>query len=132
VPLWIRPENATAKPIMSHDAASNNIVLKIDVPRRTGRKRKRGSEGPFSGDLDMPAASPEPSPDRPVGSFGRQDRPDDLLRRLRDNMTKYKVEALGIIKSTHRYRGLSDFQFITSDFPFLANVADHLLHMKGV
>jgi len=72
------------------------------VPKRTGRKRKRGSAGPWEGDAAMTD-----------GDASRQDGPAQLeledpttlKRKLRDNVGKYEVEALGLIKHTHRYRG---------------------------
>ncbi|KLO96500.1 hypothetical protein CEK26_006918 [Fusarium fujikuroi] len=41
IPLYLTPEIPFCKPIMSHNARSHNVVLKITVPKRTGRKRKR-------------------------------------------------------------------------------------------
>ncbi|KAI1849403.1 hypothetical protein JX265_008557 [Neoarthrinium moseri] len=126
LPLWLRPQVPTTKPIMSHNAASNNVVLKITVPKRTGRKRKRGSDEPFSGDFAWSdAASSEP-----VCSFARLDDPTSTLRKLQDNIGKYQAEAVGYVKDTHRYRGLADFQFSGKDYPYLTKVADHLLPMK--
>jgi general transcription factor 3C polypeptide 5 (transcription factor C subunit 1) len=43
----LRPDDALAKPVMSNTVKTNNLLLKVTVPKRTGRKRKRGSDGPF-------------------------------------------------------------------------------------
>ncbi|KAI0123059.1 putative RNA polymerase III transcription factor subunit [Xylariales sp. AK1849] len=126
LPLWLRPENPLTKPIMSHSASSNNIVLKITIPKRTGRKRIRGSGEPFSGVI-------VPSEARYSGrvcSVGRQDDPNLVRRKMQDNVGKYYVEAVGAIEDTHRYRGLADFQFSATDLPYLKKVADHFLPMK--
>jgi general transcription factor 3C polypeptide 5 (transcription factor C subunit 1) len=116
-----------SKPIISNSAQSNNVVLKITVPKRTGRKRKRGSDEPFSGDL----APSEADSTHQVCSTGRLDDPKTLLQKLQDNASKYEVEAVGHIKETHRYRGLADFQFSGTGLPYLTKVADHLLPMRG-
>ncbi|KAH8664153.1 RNA polymerase III transcription factor IIIC subunit-domain-containing protein [Xylariales sp. PMI_506] len=126
LPLWLRPENPLIKPIMSHTAASNNIVLQITVPKRTGRKRKRGSDEPFTGVATSSATGPSPK----VCSVGRQDNPRTLLRKLQDNAGQYQAEAVGVIKDTHRYRGLADFQFSATQLPYLTKVADHILPMQ--
>lgn len=50
---------------------------------------------------------------------------------LKDNIGKYEAEAVGYVKDTHRYRGLADFQFSATELPYLTEVADHLLPLKG-
>ncbi|KAI1117261.1 hypothetical protein F5Y14DRAFT_403762 [Nemania sp. NC0429] len=127
LPLWFRPGNPSSKPIVSHHAATNNILLKITVPKRTGRKRKRGSNSPFSGDPESLAAATIASQTNAVSSVARQDRPRKILRRLQDNPSQYHAEAVGMIRDSHRYRGLADFQFANTNMPFLRNVAEHLL-----
>lgn len=117
---------------MSHDAASNNIVLKVTMPKRTGRKRKRGSDEPFSGDINLADAPVGSAHDEQVCSVSRLDDPTLLLRKLQDNVDRYRVEAVGSIKESHRYRGLSDFQFASTDLPFLKKVAEHLVPMQGM
>ncbi|EHA23298.1 hypothetical protein ASPNIDRAFT_131427 [Aspergillus niger ATCC 1015] len=47
--LLLRPEDAMSRPLQSTSLPSNNILLKVTVPKRTGRKRKKGSNEPFSG-----------------------------------------------------------------------------------
>ncbi|KAH7033380.1 RNA polymerase III transcription factor IIIC subunit-domain-containing protein [Microdochium trichocladiopsis] len=124
LPLWFRPHNPAAKPITSHHAASNNILLRVTVPRRTGRKRRRGTDDEFQPATPAP---PRRSHVGRVGSANRQDKPKSILRRLQDNAEEYRVEAVGMIHDSHRYRGLADFQFANADNPFLVNVAKHLL-----
>ncbi|KAI1818108.1 hypothetical protein GGS20DRAFT_529777 [Poronia punctata] len=132
LPLWFRPDNPASKPIVSHHAATNNVLLKITVPKRTGRKRKRGSAQPFSTDAyagmrDDVALASQPTS---VGSVGRRDHPKRILRKLQDNSDRYQVEAVGMIRDSHRYRGLADFQFANTNTPFLKNVAEHLLPLS--
>ncbi|PNH35691.1 hypothetical protein BJF96_g1295 [Verticillium dahliae] len=66
IPFYLNPESPFRRPVMSHNAATHNVVLKITVPKRTGRKRpadfqwnmdespfiKRFQEGVMSGDLN--------------------------------------------------------------------------------
>ncbi|KAI1310158.1 RNA polymerase III transcription factor IIIC subunit-domain-containing protein [Xylaria venustula] len=130
LPLWFRPDNPASKPIVSHHAASNNILLKITVPKRTGRKRKRGSKEPFSGGFDIQDPTTVSSQVNTVRSVARQDHPKTILRRLQDNSDQYQVEAVGMIRDSHRYRGLADFQFANTNTPFLKNVAEHLLPLS--
>ncbi|KAI0537768.1 RNA polymerase III transcription factor IIIC subunit-domain-containing protein [Xylaria digitata] len=127
LPLWFRPDNPASKPIVSHHAATNNILLKITVPKRTGRKRKRGSDEPFSGNSNTLDATTVTSQMSTVGSVARQDHPRTILRKLQDNPDRYQVEAVGMVRDSHRYRGLADFQFANANNPFLRNVAEHLL-----
>jgi len=132
LPLWFRPDNPASRPIVSHHAATNNVLLKITVPKRTGRKRKRGSDEPFSGDTDTSVSNAMTlaSQHTIVGSVGQRDPPKRILRKLQDNPDRYQAEAVGIIRDSHRYRGLADFQFASSNMPFLKNVAEHLLPLN--
>ena len=113
---------------MSHRAATNNLLLKITVPRRTGRKRKRGTDGPFEGEFEtgqspqLREAAGEYQRPRSHEDHGQAEsgpmlggeslysqpklpNPKDLLHKLRDNVGCYHVEAVGVIGHTHRYRG---------------------------
>ncbi|KAI1329006.1 hypothetical protein F5Y16DRAFT_131225 [Xylariaceae sp. FL0255] len=130
LPLWLRPGNPTVKPIMSHHAASNNVLLKVTVPKRTGRKRKRGTNGPFIGEIETSREIVRLSDATNVTSFARRDHPGTLLRKLKDNQEQYEVEAVGMIRDSHRYRGLADFQYSNNNAPFLNNVADHFLPLN--
>jgi general transcription factor 3C polypeptide 5 (transcription factor C subunit 1) len=147
LPLYLRYKDPTCAPILSQNALSGNVLLKITVPRRTGRKRKRGSNELF---MDIPNGS-EPiseeeqnkghTPD--LLSFGRNDQTKSLLRRLRDNQGRYEIEPVGTIEQTHRYRGmdltttclaysdeflgLSDFNYSTRHQKFMTKFRDTVL-----
>lgn len=219
VPLYFRPDNPTVRPLTSHNAASHNVIVKVTVPKRTGRKRKRGTDAPFeyhdappakktSVQADAPEenqaqtdsvqenlgqgvatnekqadeahheqpphesttqADPSPkqtSQDAPDHSHTKDENPADesrptppvqeinqgtlvqepaqetlphptdrrppptipdgaasvlshshldtpslLRRKLRDTAGRYRLEPVGVVHNTHRYRGLSDFQY---------------------
>jgi general transcription factor 3C polypeptide 5 (transcription factor C subunit 1) len=93
--LVLRPEDVMARPLQSISTASNNILLRVTVPKRTGRKRKRGSNEPFKDDPDL--VRQEDGPPRPTAR--------DFLRSLRDNVGKYQVEPVGLVERTHVFRG---------------------------
>jgi general transcription factor 3C polypeptide 5 (transcription factor C subunit 1) len=218
VPLYFRPDNPTVRPLTSHNAATHNVIVKVTVPKRTGRKRKRGTDAPFEyhgtspakkspvevdvphevaaqensvqenpvqddlgqpdgainskpaygehlgqrnpiqeeptrqnsapersvqetvGQTDLDNGSPadndyhdhpvqEPIQDNLPGLTDRQAPPiippgadailshshldtTSLLRRkLLDTVGRYTIEPVGVVHNTHRYRGLSDFQY---------------------
>lgn len=119
VPLYLNPESPFCKPLISHNAASHNVVLKVTVPKRTGRKRKRGSGGPWQGDAvtsDVGSASTaSTASEEQVCSQSRLDDPRLLRAKLADNVGKYSVEAVGVIKNTHRFRALADFYWDMSN-----------------
>lgn len=91
--LVLRPRDAMARAVQSTHVPSNNVLLKVTVPKRTGRKRKLGSNEPF---LD----ATEPEATGPVRRTAR-----DLLRSLSDNPSKYRIEPVGSIEHTHVFRG---------------------------
>ncbi|KLU92720.1 transcription factor tau subunit sfc1 [Magnaporthiopsis poae ATCC 64411] len=127
VPLYLRYDNPVVRPIISHNAASHNVLLRIDVPRRTGRKRKRGSDGPWQEPDEASVDALRESQKLQVHSQKRLDSPGSLRRKLRDNVGRYEVEAVGLIRNTHRYRGLADFQYSTANSPFMSQVVDKIL-----
>ncbi|EKG18906.1 Transcription factor IIIC subunit 5 [Macrophomina phaseolina MS6] len=92
---------------MSNFVKTQNLLLRVSVPKRTGRKRKRGSDGPW---VEDPAAVEAPHTD-----------PQVLLRSLRDNPDNYSIQPIGLAHENHRFRQLPDFQYATSTLP-LANM----------
>jgi general transcription factor 3C polypeptide 5 (transcription factor C subunit 1) len=117
---------------MSHNAKSHNVVLKVTVPRRTGRKRKRGSEGPWQGDVDVVDSGEPPSSQGKVSSQARMDDPKLLKRKLQDNVGSYDVEIAGIIEHSHRFRGLADFYWdMSSRSDFARRYIDQVLPGDG-
>ncbi|KAL6830976.1 RNA polymerase III transcription factor IIIC subunit domain-containing protein [Trichoderma sp. SZMC 28015] len=128
IPLYINPEEPFCPPIMSHNARSHNVVLKVTVPKRTGRKRKRGTDEPWQGDIELQGADTSPSENSEnVCSIARLDDPRLLRRKLEDNVDKYHVEAVGMIKHTHRFRGLADFYWDMDKSSFAQRFVDQVL-----
>lgn len=113
LPLYLRPADPACAPALSHNTFTNNVVLKITVPKRTGRKRKRGSQDPY----EFQSVEDEErferieqisgeNGDAALKSHARLDSPRQILQALKDNVGSYEVEAVGIIEQTHRYRSM--------------------------
>ncbi|MCJ1473516.1 tau 95 subunit of transcription factor TFIIIC [Lambiella insularis] len=129
--LSLHPHDRMSKPVASINVSTNNVLLRLTVPKRTGRKRKRGSTESYSNMNDMQEArslfqdtanesSQYVSP-RKIKSV------KSLLRTLRDNVDKYTMRPMGLIEQTHRFRDLPDFVYSTSSNAFVQKVRDHIL-----
>lgn len=106
-----------AKAMPSKQVAVNQLLLKVTAPRRTGRKRKRGSTGPFLAEAEQSDGKTRPTaPDRTIA-----------LRTLQDNPDKYKITAVGEIKQSHRFRSLPDYQYATSTNAVMMRARDTLM-----
>ncbi|GKZ63816.1 tau 95 subunit of transcription factor TFIIIC [Aspergillus niger] len=114
--LLLRPEDAMSRPLQSTSLPSNNILLKVTVPKRTGRKRKKGSNEPFSG---VAVSTVHTEPQR------RSAR--ELQRSLSDNVSKYQVEPVGLVNRTHVFRGMPDFVFSTGSSSFANRFREQIL-----
>jgi len=111
LPLYLRHNDPMCAPILSQNIATTNVVLKITVPKRTGRKRKRGSQDPYvdgNGKEPTTAANINGSQVKHhhLASQSRMDNPTEIIRKLKDNSGKYTIEAVGQVNQTHRYRGI--------------------------
>lgn len=94
-----------SRPLKSTSKPTGNILLKVTVPRRTGRRRKKGTQDPF-------VTGPEEQP----GHLGAE----EIRRRLEDNIGKYQVDAVGRVGRTHVFRGLPiPFQIVLYSWTML-------------
>lgn len=94
VGLSLRPDDPLAKKMLSRAIETRDVLIKVTVPKRTGRKRKRGSNEPFSNNKGESAhVAPTTA--------------SDLVQRLRDRSGSYKIEPVGLLSETHRFRGMS-------------------------
>ena len=119
---------------MSHNAASHNIVLKVVVPKRTGRKRKREPDSPWVEPCTSTAVESHQrlaEPPANVLSYARKDDPRLLRRKLEENIGRYTADAIGTIRHTHRFRGLSDFYWDMSGSDFAQRYAKKALPGDG-
>ncbi|RDL36349.1 uncharacterized protein BP5553_05701 [Venustampulla echinocandica] len=129
VPLYLRRNDPMCVPVLSYHSFTNNVLLKITVPRRTGRKRKRGSQDPYVGHSGEHASSSrdDVSAQTNIRSLSRMDAPSTLSQSLRDNIGSYKIEPVAQIKQTHRFRGLADFHHSTDNTTFLPHFQETAL-----
>jgi general transcription factor 3C polypeptide 5 (transcription factor C subunit 1) len=134
VPIYLRPNDPMCAPLLSNAAHSNNLLLKVMVPKRTGRKRKRGTLGPFLEPNEINPTRPasagsekEATEKHDTQSHSRLDPQRKVLKILKDNVGKYKIDVIGEIKQTHRFRGLADFQQSTANSQFFSRFQDKVL-----
>jgi general transcription factor 3C polypeptide 5 (transcription factor C subunit 1) len=114
--LSLRPEDPMSRPVQSLSTGTNNILLKVTVPKWTGRKRKRGTNGPFVMD------------ESESGSAGPDRRPASTrLRSLQDNVGRYTVEPVGRVERTHTFRSIPDFVYSTAGSSFTQKFREHIL-----
>lgn len=110
--LSFRPQDPTSKTIIANKKSANNVLLKISVPKRTGRKRKRGSNDPWTEDSTTPATKKDAK---------------YLVNSMADNVGSYKVTALSTIPTMHMWRSMPDFVYSTSHIKILQDAKDALL-----
>ena len=91
--------------IASRPVKTKSILFKVCVPKRTGRKRKRGTDAPYVED--------------PYYATKQTLAAEDVLKRLQDNPEKYQIEAVGHVNETHRFRAMSDFVNSPSGIPLI-------------
>lgn len=99
ISVSLRPDDPFAKRLLSTPVRTNNLLLKVTVPKRTGRKRKRGSAGPFLAEDET--VSNEKASSMNTHSFVDA---STIYRSLHDNASTYKVSLAGIVDETHRFR----------------------------
>ncbi|KAJ5795252.1 Transcription factor IIIC subunit 5 [Penicillium paradoxum] len=114
--LVLRPEDIMARAVQSTSLPSNNVLLKVTVPKRTGRRRKIGSNEPFT---DAPQSEATGPPPRRTAK--------DLLRSLSDNPSKYQIEPVGRVERTHVFRGIPDFVYSTTASSFTNRFRDKII-----
>lgn len=96
--LYLHPGDRMCNPILSKNVGTNNILLQVTVPKRTGRKRKRGSLEPY-----RDAVGNEPK--APDGMISTAEGAQYLLHSTSANVGKYRIRPVGLIEQTHRFRG---------------------------
>ncbi|CAK7265304.1 tau 95 subunit of transcription factor TFIIIC [Sporothrix epigloea] len=128
VPMFLRRDDPMSGMLSSHSAATHNVVLAVHLPKRTGRRRRRGTNGPWepvpaaAGSAATGASTKHLAGDSMAGRDAAQ-----LRHKLQETAGQYRTEVLGIVKHSHRYRGLADFQQSTHDSEFVAKVAENIL-----
>lgn len=113
--LKFRPDDPASRTVVSYQRQTDNLLLSITVPKRTGRKRKRGSDDPFA---DYPA---DGRPKKDVAY---------LLQSLNDHPQKYQAEILGPIKSTHVWRTMPDYVYSSMGSSFLDEIQTKIMPQR--
>lgn len=109
--LRFQLDNPDSRTVISYNKKTDNLLLKLTLPKRTGRKRKRGSEDEFV-------------------EHSQEDNRKDvayLLRSLHDNSKRYEAEVVGKISSTHIWRTMPDLVYSTRDSQFLREVQSKIM-----
>lgn len=87
-----------SRPITSTCLPTDNLVLKITVPKCIGRKRKGGGE------------SATDESEKESNRSWKKSRLDytaqDMVRHLKDTFGKYKVDVVGHVDTAHTFRGI--------------------------
>ncbi|RVX66254.1 hypothetical protein B0A52_10181 [Exophiala mesophila] len=113
--LKFQPDDPQCRPVVSYTTHTNNVLLKLTVPKRTGRKRKRGSDEPF---LDTSLSS-QSSPQSHNAEY--------LLQSLADNPDHCQVQAIAGIQSSHIWRTMPDFVYSTKGSKFMDDLQSKVL-----
>jgi general transcription factor 3C polypeptide 5 (transcription factor C subunit 1) len=111
----LRPDDAFARGINGTQCQTRNILLKVRLPKRTGRKRRRGSDDPFVPDPEYGSEKPMPVDAKTFWTM------------LRDNPENYTVNPVGVIPETYRFRTIPDLQYSTASNALMTNMRSTLL-----
>lgn len=112
ISLFLSPCDPASRPLISTNRMASNVLLKITVPQRTGRKRKRGSDQPWMEDRSQ-------EPPRKDAKY--------LLRSLRDKPGNFSVEIPGTVVASQVFRTMPDFVYSTSDSTFMTQIRETIL-----
>ncbi|KAH5240132.1 hypothetical protein HBI72_214630 [Parastagonospora nodorum] len=127
ISVSLRPDDPFAKRLLSTAVTTNNILLKVTVPKRTGRKRKRGSSGPFlceEGVEAEPNGSSSTHNKQPSKTYVNA---STIFRSLQDNASTYKASIAGLVDETHRFRTMPDLQYSATHNENMIKLRDHVL-----
>ena len=103
--MSLRPNDPLAKRLLSTPVTTNNLLLKVTVPKRTGRKRKRGTTGPFLANDQFEEGTNGTHSGNAKPANNNYVEASDIYQTLQDNASRYKVAFAGVIDETHRFRG---------------------------
>ncbi|KAF2703424.1 transcription factor tfiiic complex a box associated subunit sfc1 [Pleomassaria siparia CBS 279.74] len=118
----LRPDDPLAKRILATPVTTSNLLLKITVPKRTGRRRRRGSSGPFVAE-DGTGAIPSQTNTEYINA-------SHIFRSLQDNASRYSVTPVGVVDESHRFRHLPDIQYAAGRNEIMTNIRDNLLPLR--
>ncbi|CAN9240997.1 unnamed protein product [Alternaria alternata] len=126
ISVSLRPDDPFAKRLLSTPVRTNNLLLKVTVPKRTGRKRKRGTSGPFLSEDEVGSHGNGVSNGSTTVNKTYVDA-STIYRSLQDNASTYKVTLAGVVDETHRFRNMPDLQCAASHNKIMVGLRDHVL-----
>ncbi|KAH8731981.1 RNA polymerase III transcription factor IIIC subunit-domain-containing protein [Phaeosphaeriaceae sp. PMI808] len=129
ISVSLRPHDPFAKRLLSTTVTTNNLLLKVTVPKRTGRKRKRGTLGPFLSEKEIEGNFDTSPNDHSPPNEAYTDA-STIFASLQDNASTYKVSLAGVIDETHRFRTMPDLQYASAHNDTMVNLRDHILPMR--
>jgi general transcription factor 3C polypeptide 5 (transcription factor C subunit 1) len=94
---------------------TNHALLKVSLPKWTGRKRKRGSNDPFVADTDY-----DPNKRMPIDA-------KTLFTMLNDNRENYTVKPVALLPESHLFRSLPELQYASFNNVLMRKIQDQLL-----
>ncbi|KAF1847982.1 transcription factor tfiiic complex a box associated subunit sfc1 [Cucurbitaria berberidis CBS 394.84] len=126
ITVSLRPNDPFAKRLLSTPVRTNNLLLKVTVPKRTGRKRKRGTSGPFLTEDELATNSNRPPNDTPLGKHAYASA-STIYASVRDNDSTYKVALAGVVDEAHRFRSMPDLQYAAVHNDTMVALRDHVV-----
>ncbi|KAI4951915.1 hypothetical protein J4E91_003376 [Alternaria rosae] len=126
ISVSLRPGDPFAKRLLSTPVRTNNLLIKVTVPKRTGRKRKRGTTGPFLSKDEIASSGAGSSNSTPLTNKTYVGAPT-IYRSLQDNASTYKIALAGVVDETHRFRNMPDLQYAASHNETMVGLRDHVL-----
>ncbi|KAF9691102.1 hypothetical protein EKO04_010700 [Ascochyta lentis] len=124
ISVSLRPGDPFAKRLLSTPVTTNNLLLKLTVPKRTGRKRKRGTTGPFLTEPEAQGNTNGTGADLVKSTYVEA---SDIYRSLQDNASRYEVAFAGVVDETHRFRAMPDLQYAASHNEVMIGLREHVL-----
>ncbi|KAL7273084.1 tau 95 subunit of transcription factor TFIIIC [Rhizina undulata] len=122
--LRFRPEDPMQPPIQSRTVPTNNILLKVTIPKRRKKKKPGNIEDTANTSINgQPAGRQGPEPKEQ-----NEQEQQTLLDKLRVSKGKYEIEAVGMIERTVRFRDMANYQCNYSNSHFVKKVENHMLH----
>ncbi|OAL00094.1 transcription factor tfiiic complex a box associated subunit sfc1 [Phaeosphaeriaceae sp. SRC1lsM3a] len=126
ISVSLRPDDPFAKRLLSTAVTTNNLLLKVTVPKRTGRKRKRGSAEPFLTEEELGQSTETAKGTNPSTNKVRTDALT-IFKGLQDNASTYKVSLAGVVDETHRFRTMPDLQYSAAHDDTMTGLRNHIL-----
>jgi general transcription factor 3C polypeptide 5 (transcription factor C subunit 1) len=113
-PLGLRfqPNDPTSREVVSYNKKTDNLLLKVTVPKRIRKIAKTTSNEELTESLTTVSTRRDVS---------------YLLRSLKDNPQHYQAEIVGSIHSTHVWRTMPDFVYSTKGSMFFNEVQTKIL-----